>query len=393
MKSEVYILASGTGSRFDKSIKKQFFEINNTPIIAYTIWAFEQSNVNDIYITTSKEDIETIKKIVQRYKFSKVKDVVEGGSERYLSVYNTLKSTENNEVDITLIHDGARPFVTIEKINEIIESIKQGGNYILAKKAVDTIKEINSDTVITTIDRNKINLSSTPQGFYKKELIKSYKKAIKENINFTDDSSIMEMCGYEVKVIEDSNLNIKITTKEDIIFGEAIVKELNIEVPIKKERIETSSKKMTIYTDGACSGNPGAGGYGIVMMYGDKEMELKKGFEKTTNNRMELMAVVDALDKLKREMDITLYSDSKYVVDSVTKKWVYGWQKRGWKKSDGKPALNVDLWKQLLPLLEKHNVTFVWVKGHADNKYNERCDELARNAITDGNLNIDKNFV
>lgn len=151
-------------------------------------------------------------------------------------------------------------------------------------------------------------------------------------------------------------------------------------------------KKLDIYTDGACSGNPGAGGYGVVMLYKGARKELSQGYKVTTNNRMEMLAVIKALEALKEPCEVTLYSDSKYVVDSITKGWVYGWKKRGWVKSDKKKALNVDLWERMLPLLEKHKVEFVWVKGHADNVENERCDELARLALAEDNLLEDKNY-
>ncbi len=136
-------------------------------------------------------------------------------------------------------------------------------------------------------------------------------------------------------------------------------------------------KKVTIYTDGACSGNPGPGGWGAILSYGAAEKELSGGEKETTNNRMELTAVITALTMLKEPCAVDLYSDSKYVIDSVTKGWVYSWQKKGWRKADKSPALNVDLWEQLLPLLERHQVTFHWVKGHAENEKNNRCDQLA----------------
>ena len=134
---------------------------------------------------------------------------------------------------------------------------------------------------------------------------------------------------------------------------------------------------VEISTDGACSGNPGPGGYGAILRYGKYEKELSGGEKETTNNRMELTGVIAALSALNRHCEVVLTTDSKYVCDSITKGWVYGWQKKGWKKSDGKPALNVDLWQQLLPLLERHKVTFNWVKGHAGHPENERCDALA----------------
>lgn len=148
-------------------------------------------------------------------------------------------------------------------------------------------------------------------------------------------------------------------------------------------------KQVNIYTDGACSGNPGPGGFGVILKYGEVTKELSAGYKSTTNNRMELLAVITGLEALKTECAVTLYSDSKYVVDSITKGWVYSWQMKGWKKSDGKKALNVDLWIRLLPLLEKHDVEFVWLKGHAGHEYNERCDTLAVAASQSDNLLID----
>lgn len=140
---------------------------------------------------------------------------------------------------------------------------------------------------------------------------------------------------------------------------------------------EVRMKKINIYTDGACSGNPGKGGWGAVLVYKDNEKEISGGNTDTTNNRMELTAVIEALKLLKEPCEVSLTTDSKYVCDAVTKGWVYSWKKNGWKKADKKPALNVDLWEQLLPLLEKHQVTFNWVKGHNGHPYNERCDKLA----------------
>ena len=128
------------------------------------------------------------------------------------------------------------------------------------------------------------------------------------------------------------------------------------------------------------------------MLYKGARKELSQGYKTTTNNRMEALAVIKALEALKEPCEVTLYSDSIYVVDSITKGWGYNWKKKNWIKSDKKKALNVDLWERLLPLLEKHNVEFVWVKGHADNVENERCDELARMAIASGNLLEDENY-
>lgn len=136
-------------------------------------------------------------------------------------------------------------------------------------------------------------------------------------------------------------------------------------------------KLVNIYTDGSCSGNPGPGGWGAVLVYGQFEKEISGGDHSTTNNRMELTAVIEALRLLKEPCAVTVTTDSKYVVDSVTLGWARGWKARGWVKSDKKPALNADLWEQLLDLLDLHKVSFVWVKGHAGHPYNERCDRMA----------------
>ncbi len=151
-------------------------------------------------------------------------------------------------------------------------------------------------------------------------------------------------------------------------------------------------KTVEIYTDGACSGNPGKGGYGVILKYNETEKEFSEGFSHTTNNRMELMAVITGLKLLKYPCDVKLYSDSKYVVDSISKGWVYSWQKKGWKKSDGKPALNSDLWQQLLPLMKIHNVELIWVKGHDGHPENERCDKLAVTAYSSDDLSDDEGF-
>ncbi len=136
-------------------------------------------------------------------------------------------------------------------------------------------------------------------------------------------------------------------------------------------------KLVTIYTDGACSGNPGPGGWGAILEYNGVEKELSGGEADTTNNRMELTAVIEALKCLKFSCEVDLYSDSKYVIDALSKGWVWGWKKKGWIKSDKKPALNVDLWEQLLPLITTHTMNYHWVKGHAENPKNNRCDQLA----------------
>lgn len=134
---------------------------------------------------------------------------------------------------------------------------------------------------------------------------------------------------------------------------------------------------VTIYTDGACSGNPGPGGYGAILMYGSHQKELSGGAANTTNNRMELMGVITALKALNRPCTVQLYTDSQYVVNAIEKGWAVKWRANGWMRNKKDKALNPDLWQELLELLEKHDVTFHWVKGHAENPYNNRCDALA----------------
>lgn len=136
-------------------------------------------------------------------------------------------------------------------------------------------------------------------------------------------------------------------------------------------------KTVTIYTDGACSGNPGPGGWGAILLYGRHKKELSGGERQTTNNRMELLGVIAALEQLKEPCLVELYSDSKYVIDALEKGWAKSWQAKGWRKADKKPALNPDLWERLLELCDTHTVRCHWVKGHAENEYNNRCDEMA----------------
>ena len=136
-------------------------------------------------------------------------------------------------------------------------------------------------------------------------------------------------------------------------------------------------KQVTIYTDGACSGNPGPGGWAAILQYGARQKEISGGEARTTNNRMELTAVIEALSLLKEPCEVDLYSDSRYVIDALTKGWARSWRARNWVKGDKKPALNPDLWERLLDLCEGHTVRFHWVKGHAENAYNERCDGMA----------------
>lgn len=140
-------------------------------------------------------------------------------------------------------------------------------------------------------------------------------------------------------------------------------------------------KDVVIYTDGACSGNPGPGGWGAVLFYGDNRKEISGGETLTTNNRMEVAAVIEALGRLKEPCSVKVHSDSAYLVNCFQQGWIKNWQKNGWKNSKKQPVENQDLWKSLLRLMETHRVEYIKVKGHSDNEWNNRCDELARAAI------------
>ena len=145
-------------------------------------------------------------------------------------------------------------------------------------------------------------------------------------------------------------------------------------------------EKVTIYTDGACSGNPGPGGWGAILMHNENKKELSGGIKDTTNNIMEITAVLEALKALKFPCEVDIYSDSAYVVNCFNQGWIYNWLKKGWKTASGENVKNKELWEELYNLTKVHNVTFHKVKGHADNEYNNRCDELARKAIKSLNI-------
>ena len=145
----------------------------------------------------------------------------------------------------------------------------------------------------------------------------------------------------------------------------------------RRKKRKRRMKTVTLYTDGACSGNPGPGGWGAILMFGEHKKELSGGEKSTTNNRMELTAVITALEALREPCEVELWSDSKYVIDGLSKGWAKGWRARGWVKGDKKPALNPDLWGRLLDLAETHTLRYHWVKGHAENEFNNRCDEMA----------------
>ena len=159
-------------------------------------------------------------------------------------------------------------------------------------------------------------------------------------------------------------------------------------MPAQKSELKT----VEMFTDGACSGNPGPGGWGTILRYGGHTLELSGGYRLTTNNRMEIFAVISGLERLKEPCRVLIYSDSKYVVDAVNQGWVYGWKKKGWVKSNKEKALNPDLWQRLLDEMSRHEVEFNWVKGHDGHPENERCDELATTAAAQENLPEDNGY-
>ncbi|HSE96920.1 MAG TPA: ribonuclease HI [Blastocatellia bacterium] len=155
----------------------------------------------------------------------------------------------------------------------------------------------------------------------------------------------------------------------------------------------SENRKVTIYTDGACLGNPGPGGYGVVLLSGDRRKEISGGFRLTTNNRMEIMAAIVGLESLKAPCSVTLYSDSQYLVDAMMKGWAARWRANGWRRNKKDKAINPDLWKRLLDLCSRHRVEFVWVRGHAGNRENERCDKLSRLAASQPDLPEDTGYL
>ncbi|MEO0835732.1 MAG: ribonuclease HI [Cyanobacteria bacterium J06642_3] len=160
-----------------------------------------------------------------------------------------------------------------------------------------------------------------------------------------------------------------------------------------KSSVASNSNTIIIYTDGACTGNPGKGGYGAVIIDGDRREELAEGYKLTTNNRMEMMGAIAALESLKSNSKVKLHTDSKYIVDAVTKGWAKKWQANGWRRNKKEMAKNPDLWQELLDLCKIHDVEFIWVKGHAGIAENERCDRLAVDAAHGSNLQTDEGYI
>lgn len=390
------LVAAGKGRRMGTEISKQFLPLCGKEILAHTMAHFEQSPaIRDIILVIGGEMGADIEAMEREYGWKKLIAIATGGRERQDSVWSGLQQLPR-DTEIVLIHDGVRPFVTAEMIENSIQTAWEMGACVVGVPAKDTIKICDAaQMAIATPDRNSLWQIQTPQTFRTEIIREAYEKAIAAGFSGTDDASVAEFGGNAVRVILGDYRNIKITTREDLLIGEVFLRAA--EQPQKPQELPKTAapkqdKTVIIYTDGACSGNPGAGGYGIVLLYGTLRKELSAGFRKTTNNRMELLAVIKGLDALKEPCRVQLYSDSKYVVDAMEKGWVLKWQKNGWMRNKKERASNVDLWERLLPLLEKHRVSFHWVKGHADNPENERCDELARAAIQSGNLQDDEMY-
>lgn len=390
------IVAAGTGKRMGTSVSKQYLLLDGKEILAHTVEKFENSAlVDELILVVGQNEIGQAHHMAQQYRWKKVAAVVRGGAERQDSIWNGISRTSPS-AEIVLLHDGVRPFVTEEMIRASIQTASEVGACTVGMPVKDTIKVCGADGMaLETPERSRLWQIQTPQTFRREVIFQAFEKAQKDGFLGTDDTSVAEYAGFPVKVIPGSYRNIKITTQEDLLVAKAFLREGCREeksVPPKSDRRGECMKTVTIYTDGACSGNPGPGGYGTVLLDGEARREFSDGFRLTTNNRMEILAAIKGLEALEEPCKVLLYSDSKYVVDAIEKGWVKKWQKNGWMRNQKERALNVDLWERMLVLLEKHQVSFHWVKGHAGTLENERCDALARAAIQSGNLKEDEMY-
>jgi len=372
---KVVIPASGVGARFGAEVPKQFCELDGVPILKHTIEKFDSLDMVDEIVVAVPPGY---RQAVIDYGFAKVSHVIEGGASRAHSVYlalQTLTPFMSMGMGTVLIHDGVRPFVSDDIVRAVAAAVEKHGAAVACVPVTDTIKQADENGKIeATPDRSKLWSAQTPQGFTYDIILKSYQQAEKDGMLglATDDSTLVERMGLPVFVVPSDSENLKITTPHDMVIANAVA---------DRPHLQPALRKVTIYTDGACSGNPGPGGYGVVMICGEGRKELSGGEPQTTNNRMEIMGVIAGLEALKQPCQVDLYSDSRYVVDAIEKGWVTRWQQNNWMRNKKEAALNVDLWERMLPLLDIHNVVFHWVKGHAGQTENERCDVLARQAI------------
>jgi len=229
--TSVIIVAAGKGKRMNISVNKQFIDISGKPLIARTIEKFQNLKfINEIIVVVGEDEIDYCKKnIIERYNFTKVSKIIAGGSERQESVYNGIKNV-NSSSEIIMIHDGARPFIPDDIVYNAIEETKKNDATVVAVPVKDTIKIVSEKGFIEkTLDRSVIWSMQTPQTFKKDLIVMAHEKALKNNFLGTDDSVLAEQVGYQVKIVKGSFLNIKITTQEDLITAEAIIKNLNLD--------------------------------------------------------------------------------------------------------------------------------------------------------------------
>jgi len=383
------IVAGGKGLRLNSQTPKQYLPLEGKPILARTLDIFETSPlISRIILVIGEGQQALCASEILSLGYKKISGLVIGGPERQDSVYKGLKAAEGDE-PVVLVHDGARPFVTQKELEKVITEAVSTGAAILARPLSETIKSSDAEgRIAATLDRNTLWAAQTPQAFSYSILLEAYEKARSDNLAATDDAAVVEYLGHPVSLIKGSSMNIKITGPEDLALGSAIIRSgWQSGLQLREEDKEPAC--VEIYTDGACSGNPGPGGYGVVLLYKGNRKELSGGFRLTTNNRMEILSVIKGLEALKEPCNVCLYSDSRYVVDAVEKGWAKRWKKNNWMKNKNEPALNPDLWQRLLELLEVNQVSFQWVKGHANNPENERCDQLARAAVQ-GELESDE---
>jgi ribonuclease HI len=352
----VIIPAGGTGSRIGGT-PKQFRQLDGTPILRRVLDIFARQ-CTTIIVAVPAEYIQTV------HSWNTPATVIQGGETRAHSVYACLQALQiqDNSDEIILIHDAARPHVSQDTITAVAAATRNHGAAIAAIKITDTVKQTDENGIITrTIPRDSLWRAATPQGFTAANLHRMYSTGGWQTA--TDDAQLAERLHIPVKIIPCEAANIKITTAEDLPPPAA------------------DSTQLQIFTDGACSGNPGAGGWGAILIKGTHRREIYGGEPETTNNRMELMAAIQALKALKRPSTVTLTSDSRYMVDAITKGWARKWQANSWMRNKKEAALNPDLWEELLALTKIHDVTFKWIRGHDGHPENERADQLARQGI------------
>ena len=207
-----------------------------------------------------------------------------------------------------------------------------------------------------------------------------YKSKIAAEVEALPESLLPELLNYVQTLKPKANTSSSVRPK------------LSLKSKSSSQSTATGRNTIIIYTDGACTGNPGKGGYGAVIIDGDRREELSAGYKLTTNNRMEMMGAIAALESLKSNSQVKLHTDSKYIVDAVNKGWAKKWQSKGWRRNAKEMAKNPDLWQEILDLCKIHEIEFIWVKGHAGIAENERCDRLAVNAAHGSNLLVDEGY-